>query len=98
MTHNGTACDVYVERYTEGDRLAIQLIERETGEPWATATTNLPDDPLGPDEVFVKDYSENEGMLAALVAAGLVEPTGRSVRTGFVTVPVAKILFEAPAD
>lgn len=93
VTHKGTECDVYVSRYMHGGRLAIALVERATGEPWATATVNVPDDPLGPKEVAVKDYSENEGMLDALVAAGLVRPTGRTISQGYVTIPVAEILF-----
>jgi hypothetical protein len=37
----------------------------------ATATLNLPEIALGPDEVIIKDYSENEGMLDTLILAGL---------------------------
>src|SRR5690606_10426483 len=73
------------------DRPALQLIDAEDGSPIATATVNLPDLPAGPNQVFIKDYSENEGMLAALVAEGVVKPTGQTVRSGYVEVPVCEL-------
>lgn len=88
----GETCDVVFARYGNG-RIAIQLITAN-GEPWARATVNLPAEPLGADEVFIKDYSENEGMLDVLVAAGVVEDTGVRVDSGWVTVPVARLLVK----
>lgn len=84
-------CIVRKRRYDNG-RPALQLIDAGDGSPIATATINLPDEPLGRNQVFIKDYSENEGMLAALVAAGVVEPTGQTVRSGYVEVPVCELL------
>jgi hypothetical protein len=52
----------------------------------------MPDVPLGRNEVCIKDYSENEGMAAALEAAGVIKPTGRTVRYGFVEIPVCELL------
>ena len=75
----------------DNSRPALQLIDAEDGSPIATATVNLPDVPAGPNQVFVKNYSENEGMLDALVAAGVVKPTGQAVRSGFVEVPVCEL-------
>lgn len=49
--------------YSNG-RLAIRAIDCDTGEPIATLTVNLPDVPLAPDEVLIKDYGENEGALS----------------------------------
>jgi len=66
--------------------LALKLVDEETKEPIATATVNLegqaPPAPNG--HVFIKDWSENEGMLEALVTAGIVEDTGNTATTGFV--------------
>lgn len=57
-------------------RIAIPLQDPETGEPIATASVNIADDdvPMEPNEVFIKDYSENEGMVDALIAAGIINP------------------------
>ena len=68
---------------------ALSLVDEEG--PVATATVNLPDVPLGKNQVLIKNWSENEGMLDALVAAGVVKPTGETVRSGFVEVPVCEL-------
>jgi hypothetical protein len=84
--------DCVVEKCHYGNgRPALVLNDARDGEQIAVGTVNLPDVPAGPNEVFIKDYSENEGMLAALEAAGVVKSTGASVRSGFVTVPRAEL-------
>jgi len=42
--------------------------------------------------IVVKDYSENEGILDALIAAGVLCRTDTSVRSGFVNCEVCKVL------
>lgn len=86
VNHNGTACRVLAGQYHNNGRLALRLVEIETGEPWTTATVNLPDESLEFGRLFVKDYSENAGVADALVAAGLVQATGRLVSTGYTQV------------
>lgn len=83
-------CRVKEGRYGNG-RTALQLVDAEDGSPIAKATVNLPDVEMAPDEVAIKDYAENEGMLRALTDAGIVEPTSRVVVTGYVTVPVCRL-------
>jgi len=55
----------------------------------ATATVWI--DGLAEDELAVKDYSENEGMLDCLLESGLVEKPHRWESTGFVRVPVTRL-------
>ena len=81
-------CRVEKGRYSNG-RIALSLVDDEG--PVATATVNLVDDLSGPNTVFIKDHSENAGLLAALEAAGVVKATGRTVRSGFVDVPVCEL-------
>lgn len=68
------------------DRICIELWVEEDGfmEPFGKVTTNLPDQHLNEGEFFVKDWSENEPMIAALIAAGWLLPTGREVISGFI--------------
>jgi hypothetical protein len=66
----GAECDVAFGEYENG-RTAIRLTEN--GSPFATATINDPDMWLGKSQVLIKNYSENEGMADALVAARIVE-------------------------
>lgn len=84
-------CAIDKRTYANG-RVALQLIDAEDGCPIATATVNLPDEQVAPDETFIKDYSENAGMLEALLKAGIIERTGVTARTGFVTVEKVKVL------
>jgi hypothetical protein len=70
-------CTVEKSAYGNG-RTALVLRDAQDGGQVAVATVNLPGVTVGPDEVFIKDYSENEGMLAALEQAGIVQPTGEN--------------------
>ncbi len=61
------------------------------GEPQFTATVAL--DELPADGcVFLKGWSENKGIPEALVKAGIVELTGRTVPAGFCEAIEAKLL------
>ena len=66
----GEDCQVKVSKY-DNFRTALRLVTL-SGEPMCTATVNLPDRDLEINEVFIKDYSENEGVLGALQIAGVV--------------------------
>lgn len=79
----------------ENDRIAIQLDDAEDGMPHATATVNMPNVLLEYDEVLVKDYSENEGMLEFLIKNNIVTPTMQGVHAGHVWLPVATVNDES---
>lgn len=72
------------------DRHAL-IIEDEQG-TIAQCNVNIPEIPLAEDEILVKNYSENEGMLDLLIREKVVEDTGRRIQSGFITLPVCKIL------
>lgn len=83
-------------RYANG-RICLELWHEVTedgltyAEPVGKVTTNLPDQHLNAGEVFVKDWAENEPMVAALVEAGWLEDTGREVLSGFVAPKVYRL-------
>jgi len=79
-------------KYGSNGRTALELIDVEDGSPVMTATVNIPDAHLEPDEMVIKNYSENEGVLEFLQENNIVGPIIRTVRTGFVTCPVVKKL------
>ncbi|MEN8168093.1 MAG: hypothetical protein ABFR65_11535 [Pseudomonadota bacterium] len=83
-------CQVKFQRYSN-DRLAIQLVT-EKGEPVAMATINLPFVPLADDEVLIKSYEENEGMLACLSDAKIIEPTGIVIKVRKNDAHICKLL------
>ena len=65
-------CELHPHEYDNG-RLALCLRDSTTGEPIAVATVNLPDRELGPNQIFIKNYSENAGIAEALEAAQVVK-------------------------
>lgn len=71
-------------RYADKN-LAI-VLEEPSGERVAVATVNV-----GMPGVFIKNYSENEGLLEQLVEKGLVKEIGATVRQGFVEIPEVQL-------
>jgi hypothetical protein len=93
VTFQGWVCRVERASYGATERVALPLYAVEDGSPVAVATVNMPELSLARDEVVIKDYSENEGMLDLLVAAGVVSPPLREVRSGYVTLYVCRCLL-----
>jgi len=91
----GWMCRVERARYGGTDRIALPLYAVEDGSPVAVATLHVPALSLAADEVVIKDYSENAGMLSLLVAAGVVSTPLREVQSGYVTLYVCRCLLPA---
>lgn len=89
VTFVGTRCVLKFGTYPNG-RVAIRLVSSDG--PFGVATVNIPDAELAPNEVCIKSYSENEGMLDALVKARVVAKPHRTVQSGYVVIPVCKLL------
>jgi len=88
IIHNGNECEVVFTKYADGNT-AIRLTQ--DGMPYATATINDPDADLLENEVIIKNYSENEGILEALEEAGIVQSL-YPLSYGFTTAIVCKVL------
>jgi hypothetical protein len=82
--------DVYVvmKRYYDGSP-RMELYDDEG--PVCTVSINLPVSPA-PGCIWVKDWSENAGVLKSLTDLGIIKPTGKEYQTNFVTAKEAKIL------
>lgn len=74
ITFADTPCNIVFGKYHNNQRTSIQLYEQETGEPFMTASVNMPDEYLTEDMVCIKNYSENEGILDVLINAQIVLP------------------------
>lgn len=59
-------------------------------EPSYTASVWIPG--INEGEVAIKDYSENQGILEALVDAGIVEEPHRYEFSGMALIPVCKLI------
>lgn len=78
---------VRLSKYHNG-RTAIELYDAEDGSAYATASVNIDNVLLEDNEVLIKDYSENEGMLDFLIHNNIVTPTVNGVHSGFVWIPI----------
>jgi len=77
-------------KYGDGST-AIQAFQG--GEPMFVATVALDEQPPT-NHVFLKGWSENEGIPQALEKAGIVQLTGRKIPTGYVEAQEAKLLVQ----
>lgn len=83
-------CSIQKLQYGNG-RIALKLMDSHDfyGAPIAVATVNVIDDDTQPDEVVIKDYSENEGMYQALLDADIITPAHRFTQSGWIeSIPV----------
>lgn len=94
VNFNGIDCIVKFGKYANNGNTAIFLSDATSMEPVLRASVNLVGEDIPANFVFIKDYSENTGILKVLENAGIVKRTGRVVPTGYVTVPEAKILVD----
>ncbi len=86
-------CILKKEMYQNNQRVALVLEDENDGEVVAHATVNLSKYPLDDNEVLIKDYAENEGMLDCLIEHGIVEKPEYFIYSGFVQLPVCKLLI-----
>ena len=75
-------------QYANG-QTSIQLIDQD-GMPFMTASV-AHDVNIADDCVIIKNYSENEGILQALIEAGIIEKPFCEIPVNFVTLYVAKL-------
>jgi len=91
MNGNVTYHDVELRfgRYHNG---CIALALGPEDDPLGVATVNLIGSPPAEGCVWIKDWSENEGVLVSLVMAGVIARTGRTATTGYVIAHEAQLL------
>lgn len=94
ITFKGWLCELVIGNYSNG-RNGLELFDVAEGDPVATATINVPDHDMAEDEVAIKNYSENEGMLQTLMDAGVISAPVRTLSQGFVQIPICKLLITA---
>lgn len=68
-------------QYPNG-RFALMLIDATTGEELFVATVNIPDIILQPDEIIIKNWSENQGILEFSIDYGFVSLSKHSFSIG----------------
>lgn len=88
-------CVAIAASYGNGNK-AIELIDPEDGERVAIATVNMIEEKIDSDVVFIKNYSENEGMAASFINANIIYPEPiHSVKAGFVNILAYRLTGKA---
>lgn len=89
--------DAYINFLQYGNgRVALEFADAITGESILRATVNIPDEDLAEDEVFIKNYAENEGILDWLIENNIVSQPLSYTRNGFESIPRCKLLLPVP--
>jgi hypothetical protein len=86
-------CTIQISQYNNHN--PALLINSPTGERLMTASVNLPQIILRPDQICIKDYSENTGILNELIRLNIVSQPEFYVTSGFVDVPVCQLHNQA---
>ena len=84
-------CRLTWTEYTNNGNVAIVAKDAEDCSPIGVLSVNTYEE-LPPDVVAIKDYSENEGVLKSLIDNGVVAEPEDWIDTGYVKVPVCRIL------
>ena len=89
-----------IGKYRNG-RTALSYVSYDEdmgmNEQQCVASVNLPDNinvEFTDDTIAVKNYSENEGILDMMIAAGHVSKPLLWVEQGFVKIPICKLLIK----
>lgn len=101
----GVRCELIKTTYATADATALLLVDAVDGSLVTTASINVAgvsehldsgEETSGKgsrgEQIVLKSYSENEGLMEVLQGAGVVEDTGRRVSTGFVECPVVSLI------
>ena len=76
----------------QNKRTAIQI--QYNDQPLMKATVNIPVADLEPNEVVIKNYAENEGIMQALIDAEVIEDTGKFIYAGYSIANICKLLID----
>lgn len=76
-----------------GGQNRIDLIDSEDGFPVAVASVSIEED-LKENEVAIKDYSENEGVLDFLMEEGIVSRPIRYFKSGYAKIPICNLIVK----
>lgn len=84
---------VIQSKYVNNDNLALMLIDEKDGSLITKITVNT-EEKLPEGFGYVKNYSENEGIMEVLQEEGLVKEVLGYKRMGWVTVPLVEFDLE----
>lgn len=89
--------EICADVYEQGGSLALLAVNAASTGLWCALTVNLPGDPVaaawcsGRGRVVVDANNVPAALVCALVGAGVLELSGRSVLSGFCSYPLASV-------
>jgi hypothetical protein len=75
-----------------GNKRTALTMESAIGEPYMKISVNVDDVPIRPNQIVVKDYSENEGILHWLQDNNIVSAPIGGAKVGHVFCPLVELL------
>ena len=84
---------IHISTYADGNT-CLQAVDDE-GFPAGILSVNLPETNINANHVWIKSWSENEGVLTALVESGLVKPLGITQPTGFCAAALVELTYNS---
>lgn len=91
VNFNGEELVPVIGEYQNG-QTSIELLDKD-GMTYMTASVSIEHEmvEVGKDDVIIKNYSENQGILQALYYAGIIEEPHRAFTYNYVTLYICKI-------
>lgn len=77
---NTYVCDLVYSKYIINQRISLTLVDHIDKVPVVIATVNIPDINLNYNEVAIKNWAENEGILETLINAGIITKPHKQVQ------------------
>ena len=78
--------------YKNNNRTSLHLIDKK-GIQHLTATVNVPEIDLNEDEILIKNWSGNLGILECLEQAGIIKQLNEQIEVGFTHADKCKLLI-----
>ena len=86
--------ELVFNKYGNG-RTAIVLVDTEDNAPVLVATVNVHEYlDLKEDEVIIKNYSENKGLIPILMINGVIGPALSDIAVGYSTASIHQLLIQ----
>jgi len=89
-TYGEYEIDIKMSKYGNGQN-RMEFIDKEDGFSVLVASVAI-DENISSDEIAIKDYSENEGVLKFLMEKGIVSSPLKYFNSGFVRIPLCKLM------
>ena len=92
---NGREFIIYPAKYSNNNNLALLFRREEDDESDYYGVISVNTALTLPNNMTaIKDYSENEGVLEALISQGIITGPVRYISSGYVSIPVVKVVHK----